>query len=258
MPTVLDLYADSLAEVGRLEPSQTPSGSTVAYIHRAFQDMVRAWSSIRLRQDFIPEETYLLQPGKGTYAIGPGAADFDTTGGSYIRPVFVQTAQIIVGTARRVPMNILSRPQWQLDPLRNLTDPDGPVDFFYDDNRPIATFNVAAKPGGTQVMILSQWNPLKLFAAGDEGLNVEDFYPQHYIPALRLGLAVQLCDSYKMQVTQSLLGRFQVAIAVVESMNQDAMTGALGFTRTLSGPTKGESGILPGNSPQQQQTQQGQ
>jgi hypothetical protein len=166
----------------------------------------------------------------------------------------VQTAQITVGNARRIPMNILSRPQWTVDPLRNLTDPDGPIDFFYDENRPIATFNVAAKPSGTQIMVLSQWNPLKTFFPGDEALNVEDFYPEHYIPALRTGLAVQLCSSYRTPVGQDLLGRFQAAIAVVESKNQEAMTGALGYTRTLSGPAKGESGILPGNSaPQPQQ-----
>ena len=254
MPTVLTLYSNALAEIRRVNPLQTPGGSTLAYVHGAFEDMVRVWSPIRYRNFFIPEATYLMQPNQGVYQIGPGAADYNTTGGAYTRPVFVQTAQAVVGNARRVPMSILTRPNWQVDPLRNLSDPDGPVHFFYDENRPIATFNVAAKPTGTQFMILSQWNPLKLFFPGDEALLVEDFYPEHYIPALRLGLAVQLCDSYGMQVTQSLLGRFQAAIAAVESKNQDEMSAALSYTTTLSGPTKGESGILPGNSapPQQQ------
>lgn len=255
MTTVLTLYSSSLAEMGRLDPQMGPGGSTLAYVQGAFADMVRAWSAIRYRLFYIPEATYLLQPGKGTYAIGPGATDFDTSGGAYVRPVFVQTAQVVVGTARRIALNILSRPQWQVDPLRNLPDPDGPVDFFYDENRPLATFNVAAKPQGTQFMILSQWNPLKIFQPGEEAFNVEDFYPEHYIPALRLGLAVQLCDSYKTPVNQSLLGRFGAVIAALESKNEDEMTGALGYTRTLQGPTKGESGILPGNNtpPQQQQ-----
>src|ERR1035438_2050441 len=203
MPTVLTFYAQSLAEVGRLDPQQTPSGSTLAFCHNTFQDMGRGWSSIRFRLFFIPEATYLLQPNQSSYQIGPGATDFNTASpSSYIRPVFVQTAQIVVGNARRLPMNILTRPQWTVDPLRNLADPDGPIDFFYDENRPIATFNVAAKPTGTQLMVLSQWNPLKLFFPGDEALNVEDFYPEHYIPALKFGLAIQLADAYRMPVTQ--------------------------------------------------------
>src|SRR5580692_9373672 len=141
MPTVLTLFSNAVAEIGRVDPQQTPGGSTQAYIYGAYQDMVRAWSAIRFRLFYIPEATYLLQPNQATYQIGPGAPDFDTTARGYTRPVFVQPAQVVVGNARRLPMSILTRPQWQVDPLRNLADPDGPIHFFYDENRPTATFN---------------------------------------------------------------------------------------------------------------------
>jgi hypothetical protein len=254
--TVLELYSDALAWVGAIQPGMTPSGTTTAVARRAHTDMMRSWSEIRLRQAFVPEVQYPLTPGLGVYEIGPGAAQFDTTPGVYVRPIFIQSAQVLVGTARRWDLNILTRPQWEVNQTKTLTDPDGPLDFFYDFNHPKATFNVGPKPGNAQTMFVSQWNPLHIFAEGDEALNVEDFYPDAYIVAMKYGLVLQLSPPYRFPITQDLLGLFQSSIAIIENKNREKLTGAFGSSRTLQTPTKGDDnpmGVVPMQAQQQQQ-----
>lgn len=222
----------------------------VSFMHRRFADVVRSWSEIRRRLFYIPEVPYTLTPGNGVYEIGPAAAQFDTAGGAYVRPIFIQSAYVIIGTARRWPLNILTRPQWDVLQERNLTDPDGPMDLFYDFNHPKATFNVSPKPGNGQTMYVSQWNPLHVFVDGDEAANVEDFYPDAYIPALKYAMAIEMCPALRLQVTQELLGLFQSAIMIVENKNNEKLSGAFGPSRTLDAPRKGDG--MPMQMPAQQ------
>jgi hypothetical protein len=208
---------------------------------------------------FIPAANYTLIPGLGAYQIGPAAAQYNTSNVApnplYTRPLFIQTAQVIVGVARKWPLNILTRPQWDVLQTQTLQDPDGPTDLFYDFNHPVATIYLAPIPTTAQQLILSQWNPLKVFYPGDEQLLVENYYPESYFLALRKGLAIQLCDAYRMPVSQQLLGVFQGAIQAIENDNRDKVTGAFGPSRTLESPTKGDGMMTPGVPPQQVQPQ---
>ena len=262
MPTVIQLYNDALSDAGLQQPNQTASGSNIAFTHRMFDDMVRTWSKVRERLFFIPAANYTLLANTGAYQIGPGAAQFNTNNVApnplYTRPLFIQSAQVIVGNARKFSLNILTRPNWDVLQTQTLVDPDGPTDLFYDFNHPISTIYVAPLPGGAgwvagQQLILSQWNPLKVFYPGDEAKLVQDYYPESYFLALRKGLAIQLCDAFNKPVTQQLLGVFQGALSAVENDNRDKVTAAFGPSRTLDGPTKGDGIMAPGVPPGQQQ-----
>lgn len=245
MPTVLEFFSDAIADVGGADPGQTPGGSRIQFARRKFAEMIRNWSTNRLRLFYIPEVVYVLQNGQGAYTIGPGAADFDTDPGVYVKPVFIQAARVIVGNARRYPLNILTRPEWDVNQSRTLLDPDGPIDFFYDFASPIGTFNVAPKPGGVgwlagQQLLISQWNPLKIFNQGDEALNVEDFYPQEYLKPMRLGLSIELAPVYNKQIGQEIAASYQQGVQFIENTNNEKLSGAYGTSRTLDGPLKGE------------------
>jgi hypothetical protein len=253
---VLQLFQDALAEVGRLNPQMTPSGSTTAYVQRVCANMIEAWSEIRERLFFIPEVSYPLVANQSVYYIGPGAADFNTNNTApnplYTRPVIVQTAQVKVGNARRWPLNLLTRPDWQIEQNRFISDPDGPLKLFYDDNRPISTFNVAPIPGNNTTMYASQWNPLYVFQLTDLNKDVATLgYPEAYELPLKTGLAIEMCRAYRMPVSQDLLGRFQSSIAVIENKNKLNMMSNFGFSQTLQGPTKGEPGMMPPVAPPQ-------
>lgn len=251
MPTVLQFFADSIADIGGCDPGQIPGPSRIQFARRKFAEMIRSWSTNRLRLFYIPEATYVLQNGQGSYLIGPGAADFNTTPGVYTKPVFIQAANVIVGNARRFPLNILTRPQWDLNQSRTLLDPDGPLDLFYDFGTPLGTINLAPKPGGAgwvagQLLLMSQWNPLKVFEEGEEQLNVEDFYPDEYLKPLRQGLSIELCEVYRKQVTQSMAATYQQGIQFIENTNNEKLSGAYGIGRTLDGPLKGDGSPVQG------------
>lgn len=251
MPTVLQFFADAIADVGGCDPGQIPGPSRIQFARRKFAEMVRSWSTSRLRLFYIPEAVYVLQNAQGIYTIGPGAADFDTTPGIYTKPVFIQAARVIVGNARRYPLNILTRPEWDINQSRSLLDPDGPLDFFYDFGTPIGTFNVAPKPGGAgwmagQQMLISQWNPLHVFAEGDEAANVEDFYPDEYLKPLRLGLSIELAPTFGKQIGQEIAASYAQGVQFIENTNNEKLSGAYGNTRTLDGPLKGDGTSVRG------------
>lgn len=240
MPSVLEFLNNALSAAGVVQPAQTASGSVSDVARRKHSDMVRSWNISRLRLFYVPEQAYPLTANLGVYEIGPGAAQFDTTPGVYTRPIFVQSARVIVGTGRRWPLNVLTRPQWDLNNNKNLVDPDGPLDLFYDFNTPKATFNLGPKPGGAQSLLVSQWNPLRFFTPDELALNIEDFYPEEYIEPMEKGLAIILAQTYKRPIDQALVSLFQDSVSRLEAINNDKLSGAFGFSRTLDGPTKGD------------------
>jgi len=248
----LEFISDALAKASLGKPGQTPHANTAQHARRVHQEMVRSWSSNRLRLFNIPEALYLMKPNQGSYTIGPDAgADFDTSAGANTKPVFIQAARVIVGTARRWPLNILTRPQWDIVQTRTVKDPDGPLDLFYDYAVKLATINVAPMPTTAQPLYISQWNALRSFAEDELDLDVEDFYPGEYIKPTMLGLAVELCQAYTRPVSQELLGLFQDAIGPIEKTNNDKLSGSFGFSRSLDGPLKGDGSPVSAQQGQQ-------
>lgn len=250
--TVLQFLTDALADSGKIQAGQTPTGTVAQVARQVHYQMVKSWSTNRLRRLYVPEVLYTLSASKGSYQIGPGAADFDTNPGVYVKPVFIQAARVLVGTGRLWPLNILTRPEWDVVQGKNLDDPDGPLDFFYDYGTPIATFNVSPKPIGAQSMWVTQWNPLRAFEIGEEQLFIDDFYPQELIEPMRRGLAINLMQTYKLPMDQELPAIFQASIGEFERMNNDLLSGAFGPSRTLSSPMKGDGGPIGAAPPQGQ------
>jgi hypothetical protein len=124
--------------------------------------------------------------------------------------------------------------------------------MFYDDNRPIATFNFAPIPANNTTVYASQWNPLYVFQLSDLNTDVATLgYPEAYELPLKTGLAIQLCRAYRTEPSQDLLGRFQESIAIIENKNKLNMISNFGFSQTLQGPTKGEQGMMPPVAPPQ-------
>lgn len=252
MPTQLEYLGDALADVGAIQPNQTPPGGVQQFALRKDTQMKQSWAQRRLRLFFVPEVTYALADDKGTYTIGSGATDFDTSTGVNTKPVFIQAAYLVLGAGTPRSLNICTRPQWNLVTGKNDKAADGPEDLFYDFNHPIATINVSRRPTGSPILHVSQWNPLKIFGVDELDLNVEDFYPPEYIKAMRLGLAIELAPSYRFPVSQDMKDLFISAINDLERMNNDKLSGAFGETRTLDGPNKGDGSPVAAGQVQQQ------
>lgn len=254
--SVLTFIGAALTTAKVLKPGQTPTGTQVQVTEQLFFEMVTSWSARRLRLPYIPEAQYPMTAGKGTYQVGPGASDFNTTasGSPYIKPQFIEAASVIVGVARRIPMNVLTRPQWDICQTKSLTDPDGPIDIFYDYNSPIATINVACKPGGDQTLYVAQWNPLMGFVPGQEQYDMLAYYPPEYIKPMRYGLAIEAAAAFGLPAGADITTPFSESIQELENKNNDKLSGAFGTTRTLDGPVKGDGSSI---AAQQQQAQQG-
>ncbi len=228
---------DMLADAGVINPGQTAGTVNFGNGVRAFNRVVSNWSSKRERLFYVPESPYTLSNGVYSYQVGPGASHFPTSGG-FTRPVFVQSGVIIVGNARRWPMNILTAPQWNACQNRGLSDADGPTDFYYGGASPIGIFNVAPAPTGSKSMLLDQWNPLKTFAVTDTVLLMEDYYPAEYIRGLQAAGALEISPGYRLQ--PNVAAAFQEALTIIETKNLELLAGSFGPTRTLDVPSNGE------------------
>ncbi len=250
MPTVLQHLSDALADAGMIGPGQTPSSPMAQFALRKHAEMMNEWSGKRNRLFFIGTYTYNLAAGQGVYTIGPGAADFDTNTGNYVRPVFLQAASVKIGVARRWPLNILTGPQWEVNQDREKSDPDGPEDIYYDGNIPVATFNIAGRPTGPQPMYVRQWNPLRTFDVTELALNIEDFYPAEYIKPMRLGLSMELASSYQKPIKPETPVLFNEAITAIETKNAQLQSGSFGLSRTLEAPLKGDGQPVMQQQPQ--------
>lgn len=238
----LDFLNDALAEAKIQQPNNTASGANTQFARRKFNEMVMGWSANRLRLFFVPEVVYPLVAGLGTYTIGPGAPNFPTEGlGAYTKPVFIQAASVQLGVGTRIPVSIITRPQWDMHPQKNDPRADGPLALFYDYNVAIATLNFAPFPLNPINVYVSQWNALKTFATDELAAFIDDFYPGEYLDALKMGLAIKMSQAMApSSVNQVMLGAFGDAIGVVERINNDKLSGAFGTTLTLDGPTKGD------------------
>lgn len=242
---------NAAARILQVSPGGGISGNQLAFWVDGFSEVVRSMSGDRSLLFFVPDVQYTLVNAKESFEIGPGAADFDTTGGAYTRPVFVESVRVKVGNARRFPLNMCTEQEFAVSPWRNATHPDGPTDFYYASGIPKATFNFAAQALAGQICWVSQWNPLREFDLTETNLLMEDYYPNEYIRMLQLGLGVHQCSAYGKTAPQELVADLQAASQIVRDLNNTRLMGSAGQTRTLNTPKVGV-GVSVGQQPGQQ------
>lgn len=234
--TVTKFLNDAAASIGAVEPGQSLSSNRLTYWLGVFNDMVRNMSADRLFLFFVPDVPYTLT-GEST-TIGPGGT-LNTTGGANTRPVFVESARVLIATVFRKPLNILTEQEWSTDPHRGSTNAAGPIDFYYGSNITLGTFNLAPAPTAHTVYI-SQWNPLKVFdPTTDMALLMGDYYPEEYIRALGLNLAVNQARAHGLQVSQDLIGNASTALQTIRNLNAARLGGSMGQSNTLQAPSVG-------------------
>lgn len=238
--TVTEFLNSAAAEIQAVVPGQSLSGNKLALWLDGFNTLVGNMSADRLFLFYVPDVEYTMASVKESYEIGPGATDFNTSGGGgYVRPVFVQSARALVGNGTRIPLNPNSENEWAANPKRNMTSLDGPSDFHYSAGVALGYFRFAPKPASGQKIYISQWNPLKTFSTSDLALSMETYYPLEYIIALRKNLAVNLANSYQRQAGQELIGTAQTALQTIRNLNNERIMGAMGQSGTLQTPALG-------------------
>lgn len=242
--TVAKFLNTAASKAGVLQPGHSLSGNNLLLWLDAFNNRASNLSADRKLLHFVPDVQYAC-PALESSEIGPGAAQFDTAGGLYTRPILVESVRSVVGNARRWPLNMCTEQEWAANPRRSTTDPDGPIDFYFGAAIAKATFNFAPKPTGGQIVYVSQWNPLRRFLITEVNFDMEDYYPEEYITPLMIDLAIIRASDFGKSVSRELAASGASSMQTIIEKNQALMRGAAGQSATLQAPSMGTQIPLP-------------
>lgn len=243
MALVSDLIVSVMQLMGALTQGETPNTDEQTSIFNRLNELIDAWNTDRLNIFTVQSALYGLVASKGTYQIGPGAADFNVA-----RPVNVETAHVVSGAGIRSKMDMLNSLEWAAIKEKTV-QALMPYRFYYDAQFPIANINIWPQPslaaGGATNIELFTWQPLAAFASVSSVVSL----PPAYLKAIRYNLAVDLAPDFGLQLQP------QVAPIATASKQEMRMLNAQILPGPLSRETYGdipEHGF-PGSTPTEQQ-----
>ena len=255
--TALDLITFALRRIGSLGQGETPNASESTDALGVLNAMQDSWSADRLNIYNVPTLGPLnLTAAKGSYQIGPGAADFSTVA----RPIIVQAATFIPATGPSIehPLDLLDSVKWRAIPSK--TDQSPLVRQIYYDNSLAAAgysvLNLFPVPSAGGTLNLDVWLALQQFALTDV-----IHYPAGYVEALRLNLALKLCTEFGMQIPLELPGEAAQALANMRALNSQFLVSVFGQATSGEIPIAGMprmpvAPVPPAQTPPQPPTQQ--
>lgn len=195
--TVLDVITRAMQLIGTLSVGETPSADDAAVGLANLNELLDGWNTELLNLYTTTVFSGNLINAQQSYAMGPSAADFNTT-----TPIMIKTAHVIIPTSTaRVPVSILSAVEWADLTEKGLTGflPDK---LYCDYAFPIANLNVHPIPNQTIALELYLWSILAQFVAVTDSVS---FRPG-YLEALQYNLAVKLGPQFGYQPDQVTLG----------------------------------------------------
>ena len=176
-----------------LAPGRTPSTDQSAEAIQILNRMIGSWDIDRDKIFTVEIDAYTLTPGKKTYQIGPGAADF----GAALRPVEIESANIIVNTTNpvvREPVRLLTPLEWAAIQLQDITGTI-PWALYNDEGNPFSTLYLYGQALAAYQLELFTWQQLQVFAATTDAVVL----PPGYEHAIVWNLALLLAATYPAQ-----------------------------------------------------------
>jgi hypothetical protein len=188
--TALDIITQSLRKLNVYAPGETITDADAQQGLICLNDMIDSWSNESLACYTILEQTAVLQPGIGSYTIGPGGV-WDMT-----RPLRLidgpGAAYILDNNLNRYPVSVIPRDQWNLIGTENI-NADIPDTIFYDPQYPLGIINVFPIPNQSYSIFWDSYLQLVEFA----NLTAQISLPLGYKKAYQDSLAIELIPYFK-------------------------------------------------------------
>jgi len=216
MTTALDIITDALLEIGAHDLGQNVPAEMSSHGLRMLNRICQRWS---VTPAMIPVLTEISVPlnGAASYTIGPTGADVTAA-----RPIRIDRATAVDAASNEYPVNVLSRPEWDGIFNKNVTG-GPPTDIWYQ----------ASTPGRVYVYPKSAGYTLKLdcqtLLTSFPGLSTTVTLPEGYESALTLTLAIDLCGTYQMQPTPSLMARQAGIVRAIKAVNAEPLLVSIGL-----------------------------
>lgn len=192
MTTAQDLITDSLQILQVYSPGDVIADADAERGLNTLNDMLDNWSNLSLNTFTITETSFTLQPGVGSYTIGPGGV-INTT-----RPLRVLdgpgTAYVQDTNGNNYSVTVVPRDQWNLLGNRtNTVNSNFPDTLFYDPQYPLGIINVCPFPNIAYTMFFDSYTQL----ADLSSLTTAISLPPGYKRAIVTNLAMTLKPYFK-------------------------------------------------------------
>lgn len=231
MATLTDAITDAVSRIGVLGVGQSLSAEEVQQGFRESNRLMGNWAVQRLMLYTVSKRPFALTAGQQDYTVGQGGgANFNQ-----VRPTFVEGAQAVMpGTLTELPMNVLDVVKWGAIRDKGATcSANGvPSDVWPEMTYPNMTFHVWPIPATILTINLRTWEQIQQFLTAFDALN---FPPGYEMPFLD-NLAIRLAPYYDVPVSQDLAASAAQGLLNIQSLNAQAIGGAIGDSRTLQAP----------------------
>lgn len=229
MSTVRQIINSALALINVKQIGENPSASETEVAQGTMNAMLESWGTDSLNIHKRTAYTFILEPTKASYTIGP---EFDengvATGADWVvtRPLEIEKAKLILGDTSTLPSptgqnNIyldvekLDYQQFSDIARRNLQT--SLQLYFYDDGQyPLRTFTVWPVATLAREIELWLWEPLLTYTTLDEEVSL----PPGYERAITYNLAIELAAIFMKQVAASVSKVAVDSLAEIQRLNQ--------------------------------------
>jgi hypothetical protein len=236
MATFLDIFIDSLTEIGQLGTGRSPSSEQTQQCLRVVNRMLDKWSIQRLMLFTVAVRQFALTPNVQDYTLGPTGS---LGAGAQTRPNFVEAAQVTPpGSSLYLGLNILDQIKWGAIRDKGATcSANGvPQDLWPEYTFPNVGLHFWTIPSNATALYLKTWEALPKAVTIFDVLN----FPPGYEEAIQHNLAMELSPFYDIQPSQTTMLLAGEGIAKIQAINAQGLgPGGLGESQTLQPPNLG-------------------
>lgn len=193
MTTARELITDSIIDLGKFDPEETPAAHYLSHGLRVFNRITKSWAAENLMIPYTTSESFALSSGTASYTMGSGGTASST------RAKRILNAYYRDSNSLDNPVGILNQRQYNAITDKSLAGV--PDRLFYDPAYPTGTIYVWRVPGAGYTMFIESTKELHSTIALVTEISLAGEYEAAIVAALRNALA----GAYGVPVTNFMV-----------------------------------------------------
>lgn len=191
MPTAFDLISMSLKTINAYAPGEDISAADAADSLYLLNEMLDSWSVDGFYMFQTISNSFNSVVGQSIYTVG--------TGGNFnmVRPTKINNVNFIYAG---VTFSVMSVTGDEFDNIPVKSSLGIPFEYNYEPNMPMGMLSLYPTPSVVGSVVLQTNVPLTQFS----GLNTNVDLPPGYQEAIKMALAIKLCDPWSKTITPSM------------------------------------------------------
>jgi hypothetical protein len=206
MTTAIDFINRALRSTGILASGESADAAMAADAFVTLNDMLDSWSVANIFLYCMVDVPLSATLNQGQYTIGPGG-NFNT-----VRPTTIQSMTYQVG---EISYDVTPLTRDQFSSIGVKSNGGIPAWFNYEPTFPLGVISIYPVPATAGTLLAQLPQQFTQFATLTTNIN----FPPGYNEAIHLGLAVMLCNEFKIELTPLLKASEQRAFKRIKRAN---------------------------------------